>query len=155
MEHCPFCTPEILNSVFAKSEHFYAIYNIAPVFPGHSLIIPKEHFVSILNLSEEQLTEMTIFAGKVTRLLISVFKTEGFNWSIQDNETAGQSIPHVHFHIVPRKEGDLTVPGDWYPMIQNNAGEILDSIYRDKLNTTEMDKIVTHLRKESEKTGLF
>jgi bis(5'-adenosyl)-triphosphatase len=155
MEHCPFCAKEISRSVFAKSENFYAIYNIAPVFPGHSLIIPKEHATSILDFSESRLTEMTLFAGNVTRLLLRVFKTEGFNWSVQDNETAGQTIAHVHFHIVPRKEGDLSVPGDWYPMIQDNAGEILDSIFRDKLDSGQMDKIVAHLRKESRKDGLF
>jgi bis(5'-adenosyl)-triphosphatase len=155
MEHCPFCSQEILNSVFAKTINFYAIYNIAPVFPGHSLIIPKKHIESVLNLSEEQLVEMTLFSVKVTRLLLNVFKTDGFNWSVQDNETAGQTIAHVHFHIVPRIENDLKIPGDWYPMIQNNAGEILDSIFRDKLDNKQMDEIVTHLRTESEKYDLY
>jgi bis(5'-adenosyl)-triphosphatase len=155
MEQCPFCATEIQNSVFARSENFYAIYNIAPVFPGHSLIIPKGHIISILSLSESQMAEMMLFSAKVTRLLLRVFKTDGFNWSVQDNETAGQTIAHVHFHIVPRKEGDLTVPGDWYPMIQNNAGEILDSIYRDKLDNMQMNKIVNHLRKEAEIDRLF
>jgi bis(5'-adenosyl)-triphosphatase len=148
MEHCPFCLPEILNSVFAKSENYYAIYNIAPVFPGHSLIIPKEHIVSILDLSESQLIEMTLFAGKVTRLLLRVFKTEGFNWSIQSSESAGQTIEHVHFHIVPRTKGDLKIPGNWYPKIQNNDSEILDSMFREKLDLSQMDKIISHLRSE-------
>jgi bis(5'-adenosyl)-triphosphatase len=155
MENCPFCNKEILNSVFAKSINFYAIYNIAPVFPGHSLIIPKEHIVSILNFSEDQLKEMTVFSGYVTRLLLKVFNTEGFNWSVQDNETAGQSIPHVHFHIVPRTEGDIEIPGNWYPMLQKNETEILDSIFRDKLDNTQMDKIVTHLRIAAKKDGLY
>jgi bis(5'-adenosyl)-triphosphatase len=155
MKNCPFCSPDVHNSVFARSDNFLAIYNIAPVLPGHSLIIPKKHIESILVLTEAEMLEMTLFAGKVTRLLLHVFKSDGFNWSIQDSEAAGQSLAHLHVHIIPRLNGDLPKPGDWYPLIQNNYSEILDSQKRQRLSISQMQKIVTCLREEASQMGLF
>jgi len=148
MKDCPFCKSEISNSVFASSENFLAIYNIAPVFPGHSLIIPKNHIESILNLKDLEITEMSLFATKVTRLLLKVFNSDGFNWSIQDKEAAGQSVAHLHMHILPRLNGDLPNPGDWYPLLHNKSLLVLDSEYREKINPEQMTIIISRLRQE-------
>ena len=145
---CPFCDTRIADAVFARSENFLAVYNIAPIFPGHSLVIPRNHIESIMDLEEEKLTEMMVFSKKVTHLLLRVFKAESFNWSLQDKEAAGQTIAHLHMHIVPRLTGDLPDPGDWYPKIMKNYGEILDSASRAKLTSDEMIRIVSKLRKE-------
>jgi bis(5'-adenosyl)-triphosphatase len=147
MIDCPFCKPEINNSVFAESENFLAIYNIAPVFPGHSLIIPKKHVESILSLTENETIELMLFARKLTQFLLHIFKSDGFNWSVQDKEAAGQSVAHLHMHIVPRLNGDLANPGDWYPLIQNNSQVILDSEYREKIDPQKMESIVNFLKK--------
>ncbi|MBN1952019.1 MAG: HIT family protein [Bacteroidales bacterium] len=149
MEHtCPFCNPSIGDAAFARSRNFLAVYNLAPILPGHSLIIPRKHIESMLELDESMLTEMIDFARKVTRLLQKVFDTEGFNWSIQDREIAGQTIMHLHLHIVLRYPGDLPEPGDWYPKLQENAGQLLDSGARERLTPEEMQKIVSRLRME-------
>lgn len=143
---CPFCAGSVERSVFSESENFRAIYNIAPIFPGHSLIIPKEHIVSILDLGNGQLGELILFTRQTTNLLMKVFRADGFNWSVQDRETAGQTLAHLHLHIVLRYTNDLPDPGDWYPRIQQNYGEILDSASREKLDDREMQKIVRKLR---------
>ena len=114
---CPFCRPWISEAVFAESQNFMAVYNIAPILPGHSLIVPKRHLESILDLSENELSEMMIFARKVTTVLLEVFHAEAFDWSVQDKEAAGQTISHLHLHMVPRLVGDLNEPGNWYPEI--------------------------------------
>ena len=89
---CPFCEPEIKDSVFARDGQFLAVYNVAPIFPGHSLILPEEHIHSLLELSNEQVIEMMLFARKVTTLLLKTFKAEAFDWSVQEGENAGAKI---------------------------------------------------------------
>ena len=144
---CPFCHTSIRKSVFDESPNFLAIYNLAPIFPGHSLIIPKKHLKSVDELSDVELSEMTLFARKTTRLLQKVFKAESFNWSLQDKEHAGQTQAHLHLHIVLRFPGDLPEPGDWYPRVQQNTQEILDSESREKLSPEEINRIVLKIKK--------
>ncbi|MBN1598128.1 MAG: HIT family protein [Bacteroidales bacterium] len=143
---CPFCAPEIKNSVFASTDNFLAIYNIAPIFPGHSLIIPRKHLVSMLDLEKKDYAEMMQLASDVTQLLKKVFKADGFNWSIQEGTSAGQSIEHLHLHIVPRITGDSKRPGDWYPKIESNEGHLLDSESREQITPEEMERIVDKLK---------
>jgi bis(5'-adenosyl)-triphosphatase len=151
---CPFCETTIQDSAFAISRNFLAVYNLAPILPGHSLIIPIKHVQSVLELTPDELSEMTSFACRVTRVLIKVFNAEAFNWSIQDKEIAGQTLAHLHMHIVLRFEGDLPSPGDWYPELRKNLSEILDSNSRQKLSTSEMKQIVDRLRKSAVEEGL-
>lgn len=143
---CPFCNSSVDDTIFANSEHFLAIYNHAPILPGHTLVIPREHICSILELSDPELSEMMVFTKDVTNLLLTAFKVDAFNWSVQEKEAAGQSVAHLHLHIVPRYPGDLPEPGDWYPKIKNNYKELLDSENRKKLTHDEMQRIVTRLR---------
>lgn len=152
---CPFCQPEINEVVFAQTKNFLAVYNIAPVFPGHSLIIPNEHVNTLMDMPDEQLGEMILFARDVARLLMKIFGGEGFNLSLQDHEVAGQTVAHLHFHVVPRIRNDMPEPGGWYPKIKNNFGEILDSQFRPKLNRNEMNTIVEKLRAEAVKLNLY
>jgi bis(5'-adenosyl)-triphosphatase len=152
---CPFCDKSVDRAIFASSENFLAIYNIAPVLPGHSLIIPRRHIYSVLELSESELCDMMIFSKKITELILTAFNAEAFNWSIQEKEAAGQSVSHLHLHIVPRYSGDLTDPGDWYPKIESNYEEILDSVNRRKLSQHNMDQIVGKLRSMAKNKGLF
>jgi bis(5'-adenosyl)-triphosphatase len=152
---CPFCEPEINDAAFAASGSFLALYNLAPILPGHSLVIPRRHVQSLMELTSEELSEMTHFARDVTHLLIREFQAEAFNWSVQDREAAGQTLAHMHMHIVLRYPGDMPEPGDWYPKIKGNSGEILDSKSREKLTKTEMAKIVKRLKHRAIEAGLF
>ncbi len=108
-----------------------------------------------MELQPEELNELILFARNVTTILLKAFKAEAFNWSVQDNEAAGQTIAHLHMHIVLRFKNDLPDPGDWYPKVKNNFSEILDSVSRQKLTTEEMQKIVETLRKESKIRGFW
>ena len=141
--------------MFARSGHFIALYNQAPVFPGHSLIIPSRHAHSLLELSEEETAEMMQFSRKVTRLLLKVFEAKAFDWSVQDGEAAGQSVAHLHMHIVPRRTGDRPDPGDWYPEIAQNTAEILDSAFRPKIPPDELERILDKLREQAKEEGLY
>jgi bis(5'-adenosyl)-triphosphatase len=144
---CPFCDKSVQSSVFYTQGSFIAIYNIAPVLPGHSLVIPKTHFTGILELNDDDLFEFFDTARVVIRILMKAFNTDAFDWSIQEKPEAGQTIEHLHLHIVPRLKGDLQHPGDWYPLIHHNDDEIIDSQNRSRINKEAMQQIVYELRR--------
>lgn len=143
---CPFCSAVDNDLWFCESENFVAIYNIAPILPGHSMIIPKNHYSNVLDMDNDKLSEMMIFSREVINILTIAFKAESYNWTIQDGEPAGQTVDHVHMHIIPRTEGDLPDPGDWYPLLQKSTTDNIDSSLRAKFNNQEYQNIINHLK---------
>lgn len=144
---CPFCIPNVNASVFAQSENFKAVYNIAPILPGHSLIICNKHISRFMQLEDSVLSEMMVFSRQVICTLSKAFKTDSFNWTLQEGTDAGQTVEHMHIHIIPRRKGDLNTPGDWYPELKKQEAHMLDSFSRPKLNNSEMQSIITYLKK--------
>ena len=142
-KYCPFCLPEISELVFTESSNFLAIYNHAPILPGHSMIISKKHTASFVDLKPEIRSEMIELSVKAISMLQKAFKTKAFNWTIQEGIEAGQTINHLHMHIIPRKEKDLPYPGDWYPYLEKEfIGKIIDSDLRPQYSFDELKKIV-------------
>jgi bis(5'-adenosyl)-triphosphatase len=144
---CPFCNINTDKTEFAESQHFRAIYNIAPILPGHSLIIPKSHVTSLLDLDETDISEMVIFSQKCVKMLQQAFNTNGFNWTIQEGEEAGQTVRHLHLHLIPRKRNDLPHPGDWYPKLLQSESELIDSEERHKLSEDQVGVVVAMIKK--------
>ena len=143
---CPFCEPEIRHLSFFENSKFIAIYNIAPILPGHALVIPKEHIISFFDLTDKDLFEFIKFSRQVVRILSKAFNTEAFNWTLQEKAEAGQSIAHMHIHIMPRKPEDLPHPGDWYPKLKYNIGDILDSYKRVRLTGDQLRATIEKLK---------
>lgn len=146
---CPFCQEELAKKAFLADDNFLAVYNLAPILPGHSLVVPRRHAESLLDLTEDEVSGFFTFARKVTNLLTKAFDGEGFDWSLQDKEAAGQTVKHLHLHIVIRKTDDLKEIGDWYPLIEQSDNLMLDSSVRSKLDEKEYSLITDHLRKLS------
>lgn len=144
-ENCPFCQEKIKLHMFKETGNMMALYNIAPILPGHSLIIPKRHVNSIFNLSDEEFSELFAFAKNVTQLLMNAFDADGFDWSLQESIAAGQSVAHLHLHLIPRKDGDLNHPGDWYALLQNHKDSAIDSPGRKNLNSKEMANAIAFI----------
>ncbi|MCK9167265.1 MAG: HIT family protein [Bacteroidales bacterium] len=143
---CPFCSAAIRAALFAENQYCMAVYNIAPILPGHSMVIPKTHYQSIHELPEVELQAFFLFARKITDFLVTYFHGTGFDWSLQEGKEAGQSINHVHLHIIPRRQGDLESPGAWYRKLQNAQGIEIDQKDREKLDPEKMDTIRHTLR---------
>lgn len=120
MGKCVFCDKIIENNQFYESNNFRVIYNIAPILPGHSLIIPKNHYTSFLELNSDERQELIDLAHNVTLKLKNIFSATGFDLTIQDGESAGQTVFHLHLHIIPRKSNDLDYPGDWFVKMINS-----------------------------------
>ncbi len=147
--NCLFCRKEIIEKSFYSTKRFNAIYNIAPILPGHSLIIPNKHYESLFELTDEELGEMMVFARKITTVLKTVFGCDGFDWTLQDGVSAGQTIPHLHLHIIPRKPFDMPESNEWYSKIPVNEVQLLDSEHRARLSDDEYNAITQKLKKAS------
>ena len=140
-EDCVFCNRAVVEKSFYSTAEFSALYNIAPILPGHTLVIPNRHYQSLDELSETELGNMMIFARKITAVLKTVFKCDGFDWTIQDGVSAGQTVPHLHLHIIPRKPFDLPESNEWYSKIPENESKLLDSQQRARMNDHAYDVI--------------
>jgi len=143
---CPFCHPSVGASVFYENKDFLALYNIAPVLPGHSLVIPRRHHTSLLSLSDDEMIAFFHTARSALKIVLKAFQAEAFDFSLQEKPEAGQTIEHLHIHIVPRLKNDLPHPGDWYPLVQRNDIAIIDSADRPTLRADEMKQVVARLR---------
>ena len=107
---CPFCVIENSREIIAENELSLAFYDGFPVSPGHALIIPKRHVSSFFDLSEEERLDMLKLADLVKMILDSKFHPGGYNIGVNVGESAGQSVFHVHMHIIPRYTGDVENP---------------------------------------------
>ena len=109
MEDCIFCKivkGKVPADKVYEDENFIAILDINPEMEGHTVVLPKKHFKTLLDLPSTLGTEMLDAIKKVALKLIDENKAEGFNVVINNYKVAGQEVPHVHAHILPRKKDD-------------------------------------------------
>jgi len=105
---CPFCNVE--REIILESEMSFAIYDGYPVNEGHVLIIPKRHTANYFDLSLEEQKGCIELLNLVKGIVQEKYNPAGFNVGININEAAGQTVPHVHIHLIPRYEGDVEEP---------------------------------------------
>ena len=107
MDKCPFCDAEetLISNALA-----YALFDKFPVNPGHLLVLPRRHVASYFEATAAERAALLelIDAGKV--LLEERFKPAGYNIGINVGSMAGQTIPHLHVHLIPRYAGDVADP---------------------------------------------
>ena len=108
--NCPFCKAESERDIIASSSLSVAFFDGFPVSPGHALIIPKRHVASFFDLSKEEQQDLLNLADRVKRILEERYHPDGYNIGINVGEAAGQSIFHVHMHLIPRYKGDVSNP---------------------------------------------
>lgn len=107
---CPFCRVESEREIIASSSFSLAFFDGFPVSPGHTLIIPKRHVASFFDLTKEEQLDLLKLADKVKIIIEERFHPDGYNVGINVGEAAGQSIFHVHMHLIPRYHGDVPNP---------------------------------------------
>ncbi|NTW24142.1 MAG: HIT family protein [Lentimicrobium sp.] len=140
---CPFCNIDNQSLAFASVSEFIAIYNISPILPGHSLVIPKKHITSLFELSEDEISDFFSFARRVTSFLCEVYESDAYDWTLQEGTEAGQSVEHLHLHIIPRKPGDMKEGEDWYAQLQQSIDP--QNKERNKLSENEYREISLRL----------
>ena len=106
---CPFCSPDA-SRVFLTDELVLGLWDAFPVNPGHALLIPRRHVVTWFDATrEEQLALLkALDAARVE--VERLHRPDGFNIGINIGKAAGQTIPHLHVHLIPRYTGDVPDP---------------------------------------------
>ena len=105
---CPFCNLD--RDCLIESDTAFAIYDGYPVSPGHALIIPKRHVANYFELSEEEQAACFRLLNEVKAMVQERYRPDGFNVGINVEEAAGQTVGHVHIHLIPRYWGDVGEP---------------------------------------------
>lgn len=107
---CPFCELPPARIV-ARNEHGVVIRDAYPVTPGHTLVIPTRHVGSFFELHpEEREALLALLERAKADLEIGGDKPDGYNIGINDGPAAGQTVPHLHIHLIPRRAGDIADP---------------------------------------------
>lgn len=108
-EDCTFCkilNGDIPSKCFYESNSVVAFLDIFPAAPGHTVVIPKEHYYNLLDFPNEKIGIFFQELKKVAGILKEKLGSDGFNIVQNNYPAAGQVVPHLHYHIIPRKEGD-------------------------------------------------
>ncbi len=108
----------------SEGENWFAFLDIYPRSKGHTLVIPKRGVGHISQLDENETSDLFIGMRKVQKILSKHFETNDFTICIHDGTLAGQEVPHVHIHVIPRTQGDggLTLMSMW-PSSGPTSGE--------------------------------
>jgi diadenosine tetraphosphate (Ap4A) HIT family hydrolase len=106
---CPFCALPA-SRIVDEAEHCLAIRDAFPVSEGHTLIIAKRHVGSLFDLSEDEVQNLFRLLARAKQSLDAAYRPAGFNVGINDGRAAGQTIPHLHVHLIPRYTGDVHDP---------------------------------------------
>jgi len=109
-QHCPFCVKEEGRETIIENDLAYATYDKYPVSTGHALIIPKRHCCNYFDLTLVEQTSCWNLVNRVKEIITDSLHPDGFNIGINIGEAAGQTIPHVHIHLIPRYQGDVHEP---------------------------------------------
>lgn len=108
-EECVFCkiiSGEISSQKVFENTNFIGILDVHPISEGHTLLIPKKHYETILDMPPNLGDDLVEAIKKIANDLINREKAEGFNVIQSNKRVAQQDVLHLHFHIVPRKKGD-------------------------------------------------
>lgn len=131
---CVFCliaAKKIPAKIVYEDEESMAFLDINPANAGHTLLIPKQHFETIEDMSPEKFKELADVLQRISTGLVKSTEALGLNILQNNGEIAGQMMPHIHFHIVPRYKDD---------------GLQLGALRQGKMEEKEMDQIAEKIR---------
>lgn len=89
-----------------ENERILAFLDITPLSEGHTLVIPKQQVERLEDLPPEETAELARQLGAIAKRVVAAAGAEGYNILQNNGRVAGQEVPHVHFHIIPRRAGD-------------------------------------------------
>jgi histidine triad (HIT) family protein len=89
-----------------ENAHVLAFLDIRPLAEGHTLVLPKRTVPRLADLTPEEAAELGRQLVAIARKIVAATGAEGLNILLNDGQVAGQEVPHVHFHIIPRRAND-------------------------------------------------
>jgi histidine triad (HIT) family protein len=108
MKDCLFCkivAGEIPSTKVYEDEKCLAFMDIGPVVQGHALVVPKEHFANLAEATDEVAAHLICVARKIAVAQMKALGADGFNVITNQGAVAGQTVGHLHFHVIPQFEG--------------------------------------------------
>ena len=131
-ENCIFCklaNGDIPTATLYEDEDFRVILDASPASKGHALIIPKEHYANLYELSDELASKVLVLAKKMITKLTDILGCDGYNIVQNNGEAAGQTVFHFHLHMIPRSKDDGVGLG-WLlgELTEEDKGELLSKI---------------------------
>ena len=116
VKDCVFCQiglGKIPAKVVYQDSNVLAFLDINPSNKGHVLVIPKNHFSDLVEIPEHELKPFMAAVKRIAEGVLRGTKAEGFNIVLNNSKAAGQAIPHLHLHVIPRFTGDDLQIGSW------------------------------------------
>lgn len=107
---CPFCNPDSKTEILLESATAYSMLDKFPVNNGHTLIIPKKHCSNYFDLTFKEQSACWFMLNKAKEIITHKHSPNGYNIGVNINQPAGQTIPHVHIHLIPRYNNDVKQP---------------------------------------------
>ena len=115
MENCIFCkiiAGEIPSATVYEDDDVKAILDVNPAARGHVIVLPKKHASDVFSIPDEDLSKAICVAKKIAIAVKEAYKCDGVNILQNNGEAAGQTVFHLHIHVIPRFEGD-TISVKW------------------------------------------
>lgn len=109
---CVFCKiidGEIPSYKVYEDDDVLAILDISQTTLGHTLVMPKKHYENVLAIPADELAKMIVKVQEVANKVVTNLNAKGFNLLVNTNEIAGQTVMHLHFHIIPRYDENDTI----------------------------------------------
>lgn len=103
---CKIAAGQIPAAKVLDSDRVIAFLDIAPVAPGHLLVVPREHYATLETVPADLLAAVARELPRLSRVLLETTGASGLNVILNNGRAAGQVVDHLHFHLVPRTGGD-------------------------------------------------
>ena|SRR5665213_477070 len=108
--NCAYCDfPEIKVREITRNKLAWVVPTNIPIVPGHVLILPIRHVANFSDLTSQELEAIFDLRKRLIPVMKNLFGAEGFNYAWNEEKIAGQSVPHFHLHMLPRKAGDTGI----------------------------------------------
>jgi len=106
---CPFCEPHASRR-FHEGEGIVGLWDGFPVAAGHALLVPKRHVATWFDATPEEQHELVDGIAEAKRVIETQHQPDGYTVGINIGEAAGQTVFHLHLHVIPRYFGDVSAP---------------------------------------------
>ncbi len=109
-ENCLFCkivAGQIPAAKVYEDEQVLAFMNLQQIQPGHTLVIPKNHYENVFDINDETLTHVALTSKRLASAIKAAFNAEGIQMLQNNGSSSWQSVFHLHQHVIPRYQGDV------------------------------------------------
>jgi len=131
MDDCIFCkiiAGKVPAHKVYENDKIFAFLDVAPVQPGHTLVVPRAHHVDLLETPDDVLSDMMTRTKKIAAAVVKAVKADGFNLGCNTKKAAGQAVFHTHLHIIPRFTNDGLQPWPHKKPAQEELKKVADAI---------------------------